>query len=481
MNIKSILNGVNYNGNIKDIAINNISYDSRRVTQGTLFVAIDGENFDGHDFIEEAIDKGAIAIIVKNGLENNYDALTVTVKNTRKTLSKISSNFYGNPSSKINVIGITGTNGKTTTTYLINKIFNDCKMKTGSIGTLGFISSSNFVSTGFTTPESLELNNFIDKLVKGGVKHVVLEVSSHALSLHRTDDIMTNIAVFTNLSNEHLDFHNNMESYFKEKLKLFTALDDNGLAIINIDDKYSNRILESINSNVITYGFDNKADIHPVSYQINYTGMSIELSLFNSIYKIDTKLTGKHNIYNIMASIAVGIENKIPLELMIKSINNIKSIPGRMEFIGNEKYKVFIDYAHTPDAYNNILKLVSDLKDENDKIITLFGCGGDRDPSKRPEMALISEKYSDMVIVTSDNPRNEDIEDIIKDIQSGFNLDNYLVIKDRELAIKHAMGILDSKSILMILGKGRENYQIENGEKTYHNDVEIVEKLINEI
>ena len=200
MNIKNILDGIDYNGNIKDIAINSISYDSRKINRGSLFVAIQGNNFNGHDYIDEAINKGAIAIITQNGLKNNYNTPTITVENTRKALSKISSNFYGNPSSKINVIGITGTNGKTTTTYLINKIFNHCNMKTGSIGTLGFISPSNFISTGFTTPESLELNNFLDKLVKGGVKNVVLEVSSHALSLHRTDDIITDIAVFTNIT-----------------------------------------------------------------------------------------------------------------------------------------------------------------------------------------------------------------------------------------------------------------------------------------
>jgi len=326
----------------------------------------------------------------------------------------------------------------------------------------------------------LELNNFIDKLTKGGVKHVVLEVSSHALALSRLDNIIIDTAIYTNLSKEHLDFHRDMEQYFSEKLKLFTSLSKNANAIINIDDKYSRRIINNIKSKIITYGFDEKADIYPVSYEINYSGMEFQISLFNNLYKINTNITGKHNIYNIMASISACIINNIPIELIIKSLESIKSIPGRMEFIGNKNNKIFIDYAHSPDAYDNILKLISGIKAKRDKVITLFGCGGDRDKLKRPEMAKISEKYSDKIIVTTDNPRTENIDKIIDDIVAGFNDEKHIIIKDREVALIESIKMLNKDSILLVLGKGREAYQLINQTKIPHNDVEIIKREINE-
>ena len=480
MEIKKILNGVDYKGEFNDFDVKNISYDSRKVTNGTLFVAVKGKNFDGHDFIDEAIKNGAIAIVKNENSKRNPGIIEVGVKDTRKTLSKLANNFFNNPSSKIGTIGVTGTNGKTTTTYLINRIFNDCGLKTGSIGTLGFISPTNLISTGFTTPESLELNNFIDKLIKGGVKHVVLEASSHALALNRLDNIIIDTAIYTNLSREHLDFHKDMNEYFSEKLKLFTSLSKNANSIINIDDKYSKRIINNIKSKIITYGFNSKADIYPVSYQMSYSSMEFQISLFNNLYKINTNITGKHNIYNIMASIAACIINNIPIELIIKSLKNIKSIPGRMEFIGNENNKVFIDYAHTPDAYNNILKLINDIKAKNHKVITLFGCGGDRDKLKRPEMAKISEKYSDKIIVTTDNPRTENIDKIMNDILIGFKEKKHIIIKNRETALIESIKMLNRNSILLVLGKGRETYQLVNQMKIDHNDIEIIKREINE-
>ena len=366
-----------------------------------------------------------------------------------------------------------------TTTYLINKIFNDCGYKSGSIGTLGFVSPNNLISTGFTTPESLELNNFIDNLVKGGVKNVVLEVSSHSLALSRMDSIKIDTAIFTNLSKEHLDFHKTMDNYFLEKLKLFSSLSEKSNSIINIDDKYASRIIKETKSKVITYGFGGKADIHLVSSRIRYQGMELIVSVYGNHYKIGAKITGIHNIYNIMAAIGACIANNISIQMIIKSIENIKNIPGRMEFIGSEKNKVFVDYAHTPDAYQNILKLIEEIKNKKDKIITLFGCGGDRDRNKRPVMAKISEQYSDRIIVTTDNPRTENIDDIIDDILCGFKLKKHIVIKDRETAIIESIRMMDEKSILIVLGKGRENYQLINKEKKYHNDIEIIQREIN--
>jgi len=480
MKIKKILNDIKYKGEFKNFEVQNISYDSRKVADGTLFVAIEGEKFNGHNFIGEAVENGAIAIIKNENSNVCSGIVEIEVKNTRKALSKLANNFFNNPSSRIGTIGVTGTNGKTTTTYLINKIFNDCGLKTGSIGTLGFISPTNIISTGFTTPESLELNNFIDKLTQGGVQHVVLEASSHALALSRLDNIVIDTAIFTNLSKDHLDFHKNMEQYFSEKLKLFTSLSNKANAVINIDDIYSKRIINNIKSKIITYGFNDNADIHPISYEMNYTGMQFDISLFNNSYKINTGITGKHNIYNIMASIAACIINNIPIELIMNSLENIKSIPGRMEFVGNKNNKIFIDYAHSPDAYNNILNLITNIKGKQDKIITLFGCGGDRDKTKRPEMAKISEKYSDKIIVTSDNPRTENIDKIIDEILVGFKHEKHIVIKDREDALIESIKMLKENSILLVLGKGREAYQLVNQTKIPHNDVEIIKREINE-
>ena len=262
---------------------------------------------------------------------------------------------------------------------------------------------------------------------------------------------------------------------------MFTSVKKNGSVVINIDDKYSREIIKKVKSNILTYGFKRNADIFPIKYDYRFASMSLTISIFKQPYKIKAKITGKHNLYNLMASIATCLINNIPIENIILSIEKIESIPGRMEFIGNNNNKIFIDYAHTPDAYNNILSLINNLKSRKDKIITLFGCGGDRDRLKRSEMAAISEKYSNKVIVTSDNPRSENINNIMNDIESGFNYKKHLIIKDRELAIKEAIKELDENSVLLVLGKGRENYQILNGKKTYHNDVEIIEKVLNEI
>lgn len=479
MKIKEILNDIQYVDDFEDFDVLDISYDSRKVRKGTLFVAIMGQEFDGHDFIEEAEKNGAVAIVKEKGVKSKCKIIEIEVVNTRKVLAKIANNFFQNPSSKIGTVGITGTNGKTTTTFLINKIFNECGNTSGSIGTLGFVSPSNIISTGFTTPESLELNNFMDKLVSGGIKNVILEVSSHALALSRMENIQIDTAVFTNLSREHLDYHGTMEKYFSEKLKLFTSLKEEANSVINIDDIYSKKIISEIKSKVITYGINNEADIKLISKKISYKGMKLTIDLFGNKYTINTKITGTYNIYNIMAAIGVCIANNISIELIINSIEKIDGIPGRMEFVGDEKNRIFIDYAHTPDAYENIFKLVDDIKDKKDKIITLFGCGGDRDREKRPEMARISEKYSDKIIVTTDNPRTENIDTIIKDIMDGFKYRKHVVIEDREVAIIESIKMMSEDEVLIVLGKGRENYQIFDREKKYHNDVEIIQREIN--
>ena len=480
MKINEILKNTNSSYLDKNLEIGSIAYDSRKVSKDSLFIAIKGLNFDGHDYINEAINKGALAIIANGKSPDKCVVPIIKVKNTRKTLSRLSANFYNHPSKKMNTIGITGTNGKTTTCYLVNEIFNSHGMSSGSIGTLGFISSSHIINTEFTTPESLELHGFLSNLIKGGIKNVVMEVSSHALAQHRLDDVEINTAIYTNLSQDHLDFHGDMDSYFLEKLKLFTSLNKESTAIINIDDQYSEKIIKNISARIYKYGFNKNADIYPIDVTYNYNSTNAKLSIFSKQYKIESNLPGKHNLYNIMASIHVGLINHLSPTSIIKSIENIKFIPGRMEYIGNTKYKIYIDYAHTPDAFKNVLSMIRDLKDENHKIITLFGCGGNRDSSKRPLMSKIAEQYSDEIIITSDNPREESLEEIINDMLKGFSQNKHQIIKDRKDAIIYAMNIMNEKSILLILGKGRENYEIIKGVKKPHNDINIVKGILNE-
>lgn len=479
MNIRKILENIDYTGKFDDIEVSNISYDSRKAAKQSMFIAIEGQDYNGHDYIPQAIKNGAVAVVKEKGYNKIFEAIDIEVENTREILPEIAKNFYSDPSSKIDTVGVTGTNGKTTTAFLINKILNDCEYNSGSIGTLGFVSSNAVVSTGFTTPESLELNNFIYQLVKGGMENVVIEVSSHSLALSRMNHIKIDTAIFTNLTEEHLDFHKTMENYFLEKLKLFTSLSKDSFSIINIDDSYSDRIIRATRSNVLTYGLSKKADIYLVSSKIGYGGMNLTLSINDKEYKVRTKITGRHNIYNIMAAISACKIKNISINRIISAIENIDFIPGRMEFVGDEKNKIFIDYAHTPDAYENILKLINEIKEPKDKIITLFGCGGDRDKDKRPLMAKITEKYSDRIIVTSDNPRNEGLGYILEDILSGFKQNKHEVIQNREDAIKKSINILNEDSVLLILGKGREEYQIINNEKIFHSDLEIIKREIN--
>ena len=480
MKLSKILKNIKYTGKHDDREIANITYDSRKVKKNSMFIAISGENDDGHDYILEAINNGATAVIA-NGRAPITDLVPILqVENPRKVMSKVASNFYKNPSKKLNIIGITGTNGKTTTTQIIDHIIKFSRRTSSSLGTLGFNTPSGIVSTGFTTPESIELQQILKTISDGGIKYVPMEISSHAIELFRVDNINVDIAIFTNLGYDHLDFHKSQENYFKSKLKLFTSLSKNSIALLNYDDIKTNQIIKKINCNYFTYGFNEKADLFIKRYELDLNQSIVSYEFKNTTFSIKTSLIGKFNLLNIAAATLCSIKIGIPTNIIQKSFKYLKNIPGRFEtYKSRNNNTVIIDYAHSPDAFDNIYKNIVILKTKNQKIISIFGCGGNRDKSKRAIMAKISEKYSDDIYITNDNPRNESEDEIINDICLGFTKNKYSIIKNRKNAIIQALSNFEN-SIILILGKGIEQYQIIKNKKVPHSDIKIVENYINE-
>ena len=480
MQLKELVKNIHFKGTPDSREISAITYDSRKVKPGTLFVAIAGEHSDGHEFIPQAIENGAVAIL-SNGRSPKTSVVPILqVKNPRLAMSNISAQFYGNPSSKMNIVGITGTNGKTSITHILYHILQTSGVACGTLGTLGFQTPTGMMSTGFTTPESVELQQMLQTLQLAGIDNLVMEISSHALDQHRVGNVEVDIAIFSNLTPEHLDFHGDMENYFKSKLQLFQALAVDKTAVINFDDPYAQRICSSISSQFTTYGMNKKADLHPVQAEFTINGIKAKLQYNNKIISIDSLLIGEYNLLNIMAGVSAALCMGVPISQIEKAIQNMSTIPGRMELISCDCLgKVFVDYAHSPDAYEKLFSSLSSLTSDEIKLYTVFGCGGDRDSSKRSEMAKISEKYSTFSFVTMDNPRNEDVEIINADIIRGFSGDNYTVIQDRKEAITTALNKMDENSILLILGKGQENFQEIGSVKTPYSDIEVIEAYSN--
>jgi len=480
MNLPDLLNNINYSGNMRNVEISSVAHDSRKVAKGSLFIALKGKRSDGYDYINEAIDNGASAILANSRkVSITKEIPIINVENVRYVMSKIASNFYNHPSKNINLIGVTGTNGKTSTCYLINHILNDNRISSGSIGTLGYINPSNIVSTGFTTPEALDLHQMIDTSVKGGLKNIVMEISSHSIDMYRVEDIYIDIAVFTNLTPEHLDFHKTMENYLNSKKKIFKNLNTNKTSVINKDDLYYKKMISGLNSKIITYGLSSKADIYSTKYELLEDSINAQISVFGKSIEISTMLVGKYNLYNILASIATCYDFGLNLNQISSSLNKFISIPGRLQKIYNKNESlIIIDYAHTPDAFDNVLRTIRALGYK--KVITLFGCGGDRDKEKRAPMASIAEEYSDTIIVTSDNPRTENLDEILFDIKLGFKYNKHTIIRNRSEALLYGVKKLGPKSILVILGKGVEKYQDVNGIKVPHDDRKIILDAVNE-
>jgi len=451
-----------------DVEITSVTPDSRLVKQGALFVAIPGTAKDGAQFIPQAREKGAAAVI--------SDA---DVDDPRAALALIAANFYGRPADKLSLVGVTGTSGKTTTTRMIESVFDASGGPVGLIGTIEYRAGDEKLTADRTTPDAVVLHEWFAKMVEAGVRHAVMEVSSHALALKRTYGIRFAAAVFTNLSREHFDFHKDFEDYFAAKRILFDQIDrTRKTAVVNIDDEYGRRLIDELGDAVITFGRGENAHIRPASdFTIDVDGLRGTVITPLGKIRADSALLGLPNLYNWLGAIGAALVVGMPLGTIEAGIRNLKSVRGRFERVGDARPTVIVDYAHKPDALEKLLLAVRDIAGER-RVAVVFGCGGDRDRGKRPEMGAIAARLADRVIVTSDNPRGEDPRAIIDEITKGIAGKDYLAITDRREAIARAIGEASEDDVIVIAGKGHETYQVAGDQVIHFDDREEAELVL---
>jgi len=446
---------------IRSHKISGISCNSKTVKKGTLFVAVKGAKEDGSRFIDEAVSKGAKIIACGSGLRKNIkaDVSFVEVKDTRLAIAQLSSEFYGNPSKQLKVVGVTGTNGKTTVTYIIEAILKEAGHKTAVIGTVNYRFKDIVLVAKNTTPGPLELQSMMARMVKEKIDYCAIEVSSHALEQRRVLGIDFHSAIFTNLTQDHLDYHKTIGKYFSAKAKLFKGLSSSSFAVLNYDDKYFSSLRRLTKAKVITYGLGAKSQVRAANIKYGLSSMEFLLSFPKGEVKVKTHLIGRHNLYNLLAAFSWAYQEGIDLKDIKAALEKFSFVPGRLERIECKKgFHVFVDYAHTEDALRNILFSLRGLSPK--RIITLFGCGGERDKLKRPKMGRVVTELSDFAVITSDNPRSEKPEKKNKYKKKRIKKDNYSVIPDRKTAIKNAISMANKGDIVVIAGKGHENYQV---------------------
>ncbi len=498
MELKRLIEGVEVKKIVGDPLkqVGGIAYHSKQIGEGFLFVAIRGMEVDGHQFIEEAVQRGAEAVVSEEerGVSNRT---LILVPNSRQALAKISSNFYGDPSSHLTLIGITGTNGKTTTTYLLESIFRKAGYDVGVIGTINYRFGQKTTPALNTTPESLDLHGILSEMLKGGISHVIMEVSSHGLDLDRVFGCQFDAVVFTNLTSEHLDYHKTLEQYFESKQKLFSdslvkSQKKGRFAVTNHDDPRGEEIVRGIDLPVIHYGMSPSCDITADQVTSSFEGLSCRVRTPKGEISIRSKLIGDFNIYNILAAVSVGIGMEVPLETLRKGVEGLEGVSGRLEKVENARgLHVIVDYAHTHDALERVLLGLKGILEKGtrnqEKLITVFGCGGDRDRTKRPLMGKVAGKYSDLAILTSDNPRTEDPLAILKEVEKGLeslplkqwppdeielwrSKKGFLKVPDRREAIRMAIRLAQPSDTVLIAGKGHEDYQIVGRKKVPFDD-----------
>jgi UDP-N-acetylmuramoyl-L-alanyl-D-glutamate--2,6-diaminopimelate ligase len=478
----------------KDIEVRGLTNDSRAVHKGFLFVAIRGHNQDGHRYLAHAVEEGAHALVVEQAEKEFKDVTIIRVPDTKAALPGLAARFYGYPTRGIRLIGITGTNGKTTTSYLLESIWREAGIRVGLIGTISYRYNGNSFEAPLTTPDSPELMRIIRKMRDAGITDIILEVSSHSLDQERTMGFHWSRALFTNISRDHLDYHSTMEEYFQAKSRLFTALGGNhgeerAMAVINVDDP-KGRILEKMTTvPVVSYGLGEDCMVRAVD--IDSTVDGVRFTLVTPLWSapITSPLLGRINVYNILGAAATAYSLDLEIASIAKGIEGLAHVPGRLQPVRNSRgLSVFVDYAHSPDALEKALKTLKPFA--QGRLITLFGCGGDRDKGKRPEMGKVAGGLSDLVILTSDNPRRENPADIVEEIEPGVreaglrrigsNLSRkdrgYRIVLDRRKAIRDAINAATGKDIVLIAGKGHERYQIIGNRRVRFDDVEEVER-----
>lgn len=482
MKLYELLKDINYeiiNGSI-DIDITSINYDSRKVKENSMFVCINGGNVNGHDYIKEAIKKGALAIVIEEELQLKNEKITVIkVENSKMALASLANLFYKEPSKEINLVGVTGTNGKTTVIHYIKDILEANKKRTAIIGTLGYEFENKEASIqkiNPTTPESLELQGLFREFIDKGAENVVMEVTSSALAKYRVEHCDFNVGVFTNLSQDHLDEHGTMENYKNEKIKLFRKC---SLGVINIDDKVADEFIEKSTCTILTYGIKKDADIKATEIKYKNDLVEFKVTFKDTSEKVEVNIPGKVTVYNTLAAIGACLGLGMNINDILSSLSNLKYVPGRLEMVKNNANKnVIVDYAHTPDALERLLMMARETTDG--RLVTVFGCGGDRDKTKRKIMGMAAGILSDYCIITSDNPRTEDPERIIEDVEEGMEniKSNYEKIVDRKKAIEKGLKLLREDDLLIIAGKGHEDYQIIGKEKIHFDDREVVKEIL---
>ncbi len=455
-------------------AVNGVAYDSRAVQPGELFVAVPGQKQDGRRYIEEALARGAVAVVLEGpDLLEGKAAPRVLVPSSREALARLADAYFGHPSGELTVIGITGTNGKTTTSYLVDALLSARGHRTGLIGTVQYRIGAEVVAAGHTTPEAVELQSLLRRMVNAGVTAVAMEVSSHGLALSRVDGIDFDIAVFTNLTQDHLDFHRTMDAYREAKRRLFTLLAGGSkpgrIAVVNADDAAGVSMIAGLPLPTLTYGIRGRADVRPARWSSGAEGIRMSVRTPAGHLDIASPLVGEHNVMNLLAAAGVGVALGIAPETIGRALGSVSSVPGRFERVeAGQPFLVVVDYAHTPDALKRTLETARKLVGHGGRLAVVFGCGGDRDRGKRPIMGAIASCLCDRVWVTSDNPRSERpeaiIADIVAGIPGGLALDRHETLPDRKAAIQGALAWARAGDVVVIAGKGHETYQVVGSE-----------------